>query len=420
MITYSQALKLVLSATPVLPTEKVEFCKLLGRTSRQRLVCNELVPPLDNSAMDGFAVQAAQLARATKEDPIRLRVLRTIAAGDAPKVENENSGPHCYSIMTGAPVPAGMDSVVRIEDVRVVLGGSHEWVEFIEPTAVGSNVRRAGEDFAPGQKVLEPGVALHSGHLMALASLGIGALEVTRSLKVAVLATGNELVELGEPLRSGAIRNSNSPYLMAELSSPGVEPRYFGVVDDRPESFFECMDRVYAWSPDIVISTGAVSMGKYDFVEPALGDLGLEILFHKVAIRPGKPILFASHGQNGPLFFGLPGNPISAAVGLEFFVRPAMRRMMGLPEISYGTAVLANDCKKPRHLLTFCKASVVSDGSAQLKVRVLPGQASFMVSPLLEANCWAILDDEREELEAGQRVQFALFSRSTVFTQEEG
>ena len=248
-------------------------------------------------------------------------------------------------------------------------------------------------------------------HILTLGSHGIPRLKVRRKPRIAILATGKEIVEVGEPLQSGQIWNSTAPFLKTALSALGTDPTFYGIVKDDPEAFFQIMNRIFSDAPDVVITTGAVSVGKHDFIAQALSDLKAQILFSKVAIRPGKPILFAKLPQ-GPSFFGLPGNPVSTAVGMRFFVVPFLRKMLGQAQEKPWTALLEKSARKPEGFRCFFKARVESRRGA-LHVSILPGQSSFMISPLLEANAWAVLPEEAKSIQEGTPLElFPLWKES--------
>lgn len=415
MISYSEALAMLEASAGqrVLAIETVSLSACRGRILAEEIKAGEFVPSFDNSAMDGFALAAALTSEATIEKPVILAVGQCVSAGDRPEAFSSVA----VEIMTGAPLPAGaFDTVVRIEDVEVtrIVAGVATRISLSRPVAVGTNIRRSGEDFRPGQGLGGPGVVLGANHIMAFASLGISEVKVYRRPSIAVLSTGRELVPYSTArLAPGMIRNSSAPYLIAELETLGASVRYHGVIADDEADFIARLDAILADNPDVIVTTGAVSMGKHDFIEPALRKIGASIRFHKSAIRPGKPILFAEIAPHGPdsshgthprtVLFGLPGNPISTAVGLRFFVTPYLRRLIGQGREMPLTAILRDDCKRPRELHCFFKAhAVVEDG--QYRVRALSGQASFMISPFLESNVWLSLPAGAGEVKAGERV----------------
>jgi len=407
MILYSDALgKLRQAATRrAVLSERVALAAAVGRVVREGVSSPEAVPPFDNSAMDGFTLRAEATRDAGPDHPVRLGVQGLVAAGDRAVPQQEASA-GAVEIMTGAPIPqGGFDSVVKLEDVEVRrrTTGEAEWVQLRRPVGRGDNVRRRGEDFALGCPVLTPGIRLRPEHVMALASLGVVQISVAARPLVAVIATGKELMDHSERnLPPGGIRNSTTPYLLAALPLCGAEARFLGVVADDPAHFAGLFARALELKPDVVLVTGGISMGKFDFVLASLEAVGAAVCFQKVAIRPGKPVLFAELA-GGPSVFGMPGNPIATAVALRFFVEPYLRAISGESEESPVKAQLSAGVTKPEGLRCFYKASLLASPMG-LRVRVLPGQASFMVSPLLRSNRWVVLPEQGATLPEGASV----------------
>lgn len=412
MIAFEQALEHVVAACARLPSEREALERAIGRVSAEALHSPVDLPPFDNSAMDGFALR-------TDGGPVeagtRLRVHGEQAAGDG---ERSASGEGAWSIMTGARVPDGLDAIVPVEHVEVLerdAAGRPLRIELAMPVRPGQNLRRTAEDIGRGQLALPAGHRIGAAEIMLLAGLGIGHVEVVRRPRVALLCTGRELVDdFEQPLAPGQIRNSNAPFLAARLAAAGAALVQRETLPDEPERFAVALDRAVDGGVDIVVSTGAVSMGRFDFVPGVLRDAGADIVFHKVAMRPGKPLLFARLA-NGALFFGLPGNPVSSAVGLRFFVEPALRAMLGLPrEQGWRVPLLHAIGKKPGFRL-HQKARVRLDGEGRLGVELLQGQESFRTKPLVESTAWAALPAGAEALRPGDPVEvYALGHESGI------
>lgn len=400
-ISYEEALSAALSAADDvgrLPFSNVPLAEALGRVAAADVAASEPLPAFANSAMDGYAVAAAKTRPAERRQPLDLRLLGSLAAGDAPPAAPAKEG--AWEIMTGAPLPAGFDAVVRVEDAERVDGGAA--VRLFSPAAAGDFVRPAGCDFTPGQSVCAAGELIDEPRLMALAALGAAKVSVRRKPRVAVLSTGKELVSVSAKPGPGQIRNSSAAYLMAALEKLGAEPRSLGVVADDPAEFRRKLDAAAGEGTDVVLTTGAVSVGRHDFVASAVADAGAAEIFHGVTMRPGRPILCARLGQK-TLFFGLPGNPVSTAVGLRFFVAPVLRRLLGRPDERPLRAALAAAVEKPKGLLCFLKA-VLSFKDSTLTAEAARAQGSHQISPLLECNGWLRLPEDVERLPAGREV----------------
>lgn len=402
--------------------------------------------------MDGFAVSSTLTESASATTPIRLHVQDTIAAGDKaimassawePTLERKEGCLGCVEIMTGAPFPLStsaleFDACVRIEDTRPV-GVDGLYIEIVKPAARNQNRRFAGADFAAGDVVLRPGLTIGARHVMALALLGIRRVEVYRRLRVAVFSTGSELLDF-ESEGSRGIRDSNGPYIQATLSELGVDVTYLGIIrDDRREFEERIRSTLEADSWDAVITTGGVSMGKFDFVHAGLEGMGADVRFHKVGIRPGHPVLFAvvpsrrdrpvnGAGCNGLQsgssrndevpFFGLPGNPMATVVCLRFLVIPYLRFLHGQPaempspvrvnisakqSMSEKSNTTAGVLKKPEHLRVFWHGKVKATVSGP-EFEIHTDQGSSKIKPFLTANGWIVTPEGCAEVKDGDLV----------------
>jgi molybdopterin molybdotransferase len=412
MIPYRDALRLILAEAHPLPRREVALEDALGRFAAGKLGSPSALPPFPNSAMDGFALVAGAdgLPAGT-----RLGVAGRVAAGDPlPSVPGDpeaGSGHLAWEIMTGAPVPAGLDTVVPVERVEVEEAeGLVTTIRLLDPEEAGQNIRPAGADFAPGDRVLTPGRRIGPVEVMALAALGLDAIPVHEDPGAAILSTGPELVDdPREALSPGRIRNSNGPYLASALEREGVRITARRTLGDEEAPFRQAVEEALEAGARLVVSTGAVSMGRYDFVPEALERLGARILFHRAAIRPGKPIL-AAVLPGGALHFGLPGNPISAAVGLRFFVQPFLRVLREQEPERPWRMPLSGTRKKPPPFRQFLKARVEVGAGGSPEVHILPGQQSFRIAPLLDANAWAVLPEGKGEVGEGSLVDvFGLY-----------
>lgn len=396
MMSYAEARRLISEATltrPPLSSETVPLSKSLSRICSSELFGTTPIPPFDNSSMDGYAL-AHMRALGASSAPLILPVLGTILAGDTPRCQAESG---VWKIMTGAPIPAGCDAVVPVERTRELDGGRA--VEILHTPNEGDFIRAVGQDFAAGAQICPAGTRLTPRHLMALAAAGLSMIPVRRKPRIALISTGRELAPPGQPLVPGQIYDSSSAYLAAECERLGLHFDFHGVIADDAAAFNAQMDRVLSEGYDLILTTGAVSMGDADFIPKTLLDMGANIIFHKVAIKPGRPILFAEFPK-GPMVFGLPGNPISSVVGMKFFVEPCLRDLSGQSEESPIRCRLKTRADKPEKLRCFFKARRHHGGS----VEILPAQASFQIHSLLAADCWAVLPEEGDHLSAGAEV----------------
>lgn len=395
MISFQQALAAVRQRASPQPDVLLAADATLGHVLAEDLIATEALPGFDNAAMDGFALHDAHLAL-PPGTPIALHGVQ--AAGDA----RFTLGAAACRIMTGAVVPEGTATVVPVEEATVhsAADGSQTFV-LNAPASAGLHIRRTGEDVQAGTAVLAAGTRLQPQHRMLLAALGISEVRVRAPAKAAVLCTGAELVDDHAALADGQIRNSNGPYLCAALPAMGATVALYRRMPDSAVAYAEAVRAAEQAGCRIILSTGAVSMGVFDFVPEALRTLGAEVVFHKLQMRPGKPTLFAVL-PSGALLFGLPGNPMSCAVGARFFVQAALRQMQGLPPEQPLRAMLQAPVRKKPGWTLIQKAALAVSDDAQLQLRVLAGQESFRIQPFAQANAWAVLPESDTALDAGR------------------
>ena len=400
MIAYSEALQHLLEAASALPAERLRLHDAGGRTLASDIISAQSLPPFDNSAMDGFALRADGTPFASGTE---FAVQGWQAAGDDGTVGGEGA----WEIMTGARMPTGLDTVVPVEQVEILQRheGRPTRIALRADVSPGQHVRLRGQDVSEGERVLRAGDVLDINARTLLHAIGVGEVAVVARPKAAVIATGKELVtEAAQSLQSGQIRDSNRPYLVGRLQAAGAEVVWQGTVGDEVAAFNAVLDQALEAGAQLLISTGAVSAGRYDFVPDALRERGARIIFHKVAIRPGKPLLFAVL-PGGALYFGLPGNPVSAAVGQRFFVEPVLRRLLGLAPETPLQLPLQADVRKPEGLRFHARARVEVDAQGRLSARVLSGQESFRLMSMLRANAWVVLEAEGNLAPAGTYVR---------------
>ena len=400
MIAYSEALQHLMEAAAPLPAERLALHEAAGRILATDIISGQSLPPFDNSAMDGFALR---VNGTPFESDTEFVVQGWQAAGDA----GAEGGDGAWEIMTGARMPFGLDTVVPIENVEILASeqGRPTRIALKSGVKPGQNVRLRGQDVEEGERVLQAGQALDINARTLLHAIGVAEVAVVARPKVAVIATGKELVtEAAQALESGQIRDSNRPYLIGRLQAAGAEVVWQGTVGDDVAAFDAVLDDALAAGAKVLISTGAVSAGRYDFIPDALRARGARIVFHKVAIRPGKPLLFAVL-PDGALYFGLPGNPVSAAVGQRFFVEPVLRRLLGLAAEPLLQLPLQADVRKPPGLRFHARARVDVDAQGRLSARVLSGQESFRLKSMLQANAWVVLEGEGDLVAAGTPVR---------------
>jgi len=394
-LTAAEALRLILEETPVLGLETVAAREALGRVLAGHVVADRRLPPADNSAMDGHALRRQDAAGASPDRPVELRVAFEVAAGGA---AGASLGPgEAVRVLTGAPIPPGADAVVRQEDTE----REGDRLRVLVVPAPHEHIRDAGEDIEAGERVLEPGTPLGPAHLGVLASLGRNVVPVHQRPRVAMLSSGDELVEPDGDITGGRIVSSNSYSLAAQCREIGAEPVYLGIARDTPED----VERHFraGLRADVLVSSAGVSVGDHDYVRGVLEKIGCQLLFWGVRIKPGYPLAFGRfEREGGPLVFGLPGNPVSAMMTFEQFVRPALRKMMGFsswcrPLIEVR---LAEDLRKKDGRLHFVRVTL-ERRAGEIFARSTGSQSSGVLRSMILAQGVLIFPAEATELRAG-------------------
>jgi len=401
MITYKEAINILSNALQPLPDFKIASEQAHGVLARD-VISTEEVPNFSNSAMDGFAVRSVETNGANEDNPVRLEVRGCILAGElAPAIDQKES---CCEIMTGSVMPTGFDAVIPVEQVEITDEDGRVFIVINQSTQTGRNVRFSGEDFKPGQVVAKKGQLLNPHILMAINANKIESVSVYRPPNIGILTTGSELETVNQKENSPTIPNTNGPFLQSSIRRMGIPCNGMVSVGDSSQMILEKIQDFMDLESDIIIISGGVSAGKADFVPGALRTLGAEILFHKVWIRPGKPILMAKL-STGQFVFGLPGNPVSVAVGFRFFVNQAIRILQDQALEEPISAINKNEFKKPEKFCFFAKAQTRYTQSGNLEAEILSGQESFKLSPFYQANSWMILPEGKDVIKAGEKIE---------------
>jgi molybdopterin molybdotransferase len=399
MLTVSEASARILAGIAPLPAERVALLDAVGRVLAADAVASYTLPHWDNSAMDGYAVRADDIASATPATPVQLTVQETVAAGEFPTRRVEPG--IATRIMTGAPLPEGADTVVRVEDTDA----GTERVEVRDARDSRKNIRPRGEDFGTGDVVIPAGAAIAPAQVGVLASLGWPTVPVHRRPVVAILGSGDELVDLDrfhEVLAGRKIVTSNSYTLSALVRSNGGVPLVLGNAADTPESLRALLEQVRG--VDLIITSAGASVGAFDYTRDVLAALGADLDFWKVRMRPGAPIGFGS--LHGTPWIGLPGNPVSVMVTFELFVRPVLRRLLGHARIfRHPVSVVLEEAVAIGARLTHFLRGIVSVGSdGVLSARLTGPQGSGILTSMARANALLIVPEERPRCEPGERV----------------
>jgi molybdopterin molybdotransferase len=413
VISVDQALEKALEHVAILEAEAGPILSCLGQVLAEDIFSTINIPPLDNSAMDGYAVRSADTRGASPKSPRVLRVIDTVAAGAVARSRVEAGT--AVRIMTGAPIPDGADGVVRFEDTdESERPGTPAEIGVLIEVAPGAEIRRAGEDIAAGSLVLSKGTPLRAAEIGVLASLGRGKVKVIRRPVVAILATGDEIMDITKPLVKGKIYNSNSYSLAALVQHYGAVPRMLGVALDSEDSLIEKLSS--GRDADMVITSGGVSLGDYDVVREVLEKEG-EIVFWRVREKPGKPLVFGLLRGRGKAkdipFFGLAGNPVSAMINFELFARPAILKMMGRKNLTKPMvkAVVEDAIKNTDGRRVFTRVMVEKRGGRYF-ARLTGPQGSGILTSMVLANGLAIVPEDKPGVKPGDVVEVMMLDWS--------
>lgn len=395
--TVDEHLEIVLDGIGSIDPIELTLLDAQGLLLAENVVADVPLPGFDNSAMDGYAVRAVDTRDASAEHPVVLPVVGDVAAGAKSR---SGMGPGlAMRIMTGAPIPAGADAVIPLEDTdrgvaRVSIG---------RPVQGGECIRRAGEDLATGTPALGAGAALGPQQIALLAALGRDRVVVRPRPRVAVISTGSELVEIGHKPGFGEVPDSNSYLVAAAARDAGADARRVGIVPDDHSKLLDVLESQLLRA-DILVTTGGVSMGAFDIVKQALSELGT-VEFTRVAMQPGKPQGFGHIGNRVPIFC-LPGNPVSALVSFEVFVRPAIRKLLGKRNLQRATvqAVALERADSPAGKRQYRRGVLHREATGGYSVSFVGGAGSHLIASMASSNCLVVIDEEVTEVVAGSRV----------------
>ncbi|MCK9391360.1 MAG: molybdopterin molybdotransferase MoeA [Syntrophales bacterium] len=403
MIRVDEALKTILANVVPLPVEKVNILAALGRVLGEDIVAPRHLPPTNNSSMDGYAVRARDTGGAKSTSPVILNVIEDIPAGTVPR--KAIAAGQASRIMTGAPLPEGADAVVRMEDTQK---DGHQVRIHVEARQ-GLDIRLAGEDVQEGETVIFSGSVIRPAEVGMLAALGRSFVSVYQRPVVAILATGDELVDIDEPPSSWKIISSNSYATAAQVMESGAAVLQLGIVKDRRENLIEKFRA--ATRADLIISSGGVSVGDYDLVKDIMKEVGNAMQFWQVAMRPGKPLAFGS--IQGVPVFGLPGNPVSSMISFEQFVRPTILKMMGHKNLyrKMIRATLEEDLAKKEGMRYFMRGQVRWE-AGRYYVRSTGEQGSGILKSMVRANGLMVLPEQTTSFRKGEEVFVQLLDRS--------
>lgn len=393
MITFEEALEAVLRHTRVLSAENIALEDSIRRILGEDIYSGIEMPPFDKAAMDGYAVNASNI----KTNPSVLWCIGTIQAGEAFKGEIKPG--ECVKIMTGAPLPKNTDSVIMVEDTKQ----DGERIELLKPVKQGDNVCLKGEDLQKKQRVLGKGTQILSSSIAIIATVGRKLVKVFGKPTVAVLNTGGEIVPLGGRLSKNKIYNSNGPMLCTLLKSDGIKPCYLGIAKDNMKDLSAAVKK--GLKADILLISGGVSAGDYDLIPDVLEKLGVKKIFHKVNIKPGKPLFFGA--QKNKIIFGIPGNPVSNFLTYLLFTRPALYKMMGFKDYKpiFKEGIIEEEFHSKSGRKHFVLAKIAKENE-HYKIIPVSSHGSADTLALAQSDAFMIVGEDISFIEKGSKAQF--------------
>ena len=405
MIEYRKAQKILLNSKIKIQNEIIFAKNSLNRISAKNIFSPTNYPAGNNTAFDGYAVNSKETVSLSNKNKKKFKILKTIAAGDNPKIKNVKK----YSsveIMTGALIPKHFDTVIPVEKINYYPNKKNPKFIIIEKKITKNNhVRFAGSDYKKGEKIVSAGEIINSSHILAFKSLGVERIVVKKKPVVVFYSTGNEISEKTN-IPDWKVRNSNSHYIKSLSKNLFFDFIDGGILRDKDDKLFKkLINKNFKSKYDIVITNGAVSAGKFDFVPRIIKNFKLSNHFKGVAIRPGKPIMFAKFKNINQSFFGLPGNPISSAACFKFFVYPYLRSILNMKHERPFKAKLKNSYSKKKNFTRFLKSKVVINKKGALEVEVLKGQESFRIKSFTKANAWALFRSGKSAFKKGELIE---------------
>jgi len=408
MIKYQEALRLIDKISLNLPSEKISTLDSLNRVCAKNILSPAANPSSNNTAFDGFAVLAEETKGLSKKKFKKFEILKTIGAGDEPKIGNyqKNSS---VEIMTGGIIPKPFNSIIPVERVKYFPSKKKPTHIFVDHEVKKfSFIRFAGEDYNLKDIVIKKGELIQPKHIMALTTLGIKDLYVKKKPKIIFFGTGNEIVDYKKKnISNWEVRNSNNYYFMAFGKSLHYQIIDGGVIkDSEKKKLKEKLKKSLKSDIDIFVTSGAISAGKFDFIPELINKLGFKTYFKGVSIKPGRPIMLYKFPRKEKLFFGLPGNPISCAAGFRFFIYPLLRNSLGMLKEKKFKAKLINKYSKRKDFTHFARCLINVNTKGLGELQVLLGQQSNRIKSFVQANCWGIFPGGKEQFKSGDFIEW--------------
>ena len=404
MKSYNQALKILKKNKIEINDENINSSESLNRVSSVNIYTNSDYPSANNSSFDGYAINSKDTNKLDKKIYQKFKIVGSIAAGDKP-IKKKFKKFETVEIMTGALIPKFFDTIIPIEQINFYPHiNKPRYILINKKFPKFENVRFKGSDYKKGDLLISKGTILKSNHILALKTLGIKKVKVKKKPNILFFSTGNEITNKFKIL-DWEVRNSNCDYINSLKQNFLFNFKDGGILRDNQRNLFKShISKMLRSKIDLIITSGAVSAGKFDFVPSVVNNFKLSSYFKNVAIRPGKPILFAKIRGKSKAIFGLPGNPISSAACFRFFVYPYLRNLLGIKEENSFKAILKNEFKKKRDFTRFVKSKLITTNNGKLEVQILKGQESFRIKSFIQSNIWVLLPPGKEIFKKGEIV----------------
>ena len=405
MIDYKRAQKILANSKINIKNEIILAKNSINRISAKNIYSPTNYPAGNNTAFDGYAINSKETSRASSKNIKKFKILKTLAAGDNPRIKNVKKF-STIEVMTGALIPKPFDTVIPIEVIDFYPNKKNpKFILINKKIKKNNHIRFLGSDYKKGEKVISAGKVINSSHILALKSLGVDKIIVKKRPVIMFYSTGNEISEKTN-IPDWKVRNSNSHYIKSLSKNLFFEFIDGGVLRDKNDKLFKkLINKNFNSKCDIIITNGAVSAGKFDFVPRVIKEFNLSNYFKGVAIRPGKPILFAKFKNKEKAFFGLPGNPISSAACFKFFVDPYLKSILNMTKEKPFKAKLKNSYEKKKNFTKFLKGKISTNKKGTLEIEVLKGQESFRIKSFTRANTWALFRSGKSTFKKGELIE---------------
>jgi molybdopterin molybdotransferase len=402
MINYKEAKKILTKSKIKIKDEIINSTESLNRINVLDIYSAVNYPAGTNAAFDGFAINSKDTSKLNKNNSQNFKILKTISAGDNPSLKKTNKF-EVVEVMTGALIPKNFDTIIPIE--KIVFNKNKKYILISEKIKKNQHIRYAGSDYKKKDIIIKKGTIIQPSHILAFKTLGVETIQVKKKPNILFFSTGNEISN-NKIIAHWKVRNSNSHYIKSLSNNFLFNYIDGGILRDKDEQFFKKqIEKNIKSKIDIIITSGAVSAGKYDFIPSVVKKFNLSNFFKGVAIRPGKPVLFAKFQKAEKVIFGLPGNPISSSACFRFFVYPYLQNILGIDNEKPFKAKLKNSFSKRKNFTRFLKARLTSTKDGKLEIEVLKGQESFRIKSFVESNVWGLFDYGQSNFKKGDLIE---------------